>query len=422
MLPNKQQLECLLHHERVMDYVQRHYNVYLEDAEEPYTELSADEIALARELAAFVRRIMGKPTMAKCASFNLPLKSFFNIPDSALAQLESIELASRAGSAIDSAAANLFLNHKLKLLLAQDIHAACLRDGIRLDYETVRELVLGQREPRTIPEQLIDNALSVITELSETQLPELTDRSILELYERVVPTDLRDLLEETPFDSSRQIDNRLQLPGEEQDSLGNIAVIARESDFFDAPVLCNVIFNSSSIWALHSFRRGNGLMEVIVRQATLRYHGLPVLAYLPYSRAHLDWENGLYPDMTRIPYGKGLIFNSFGIDSTPYLLQAIDLYARELDALDALKRSVAEDMERLHQNIDEDFRLNLRQKNLLHTLLDGSTATIDLATYRATFDVALETARTDLRKARQFGYLIDDWEGKKKIYRLSEAC
>ena len=63
-----------------------------------------------------------------------------------------------------------------------------------------------------------------------------------------------------------------------------------------------------------------------------------------------------------------------------------------------------------------DARLNHRQQSLLMELVMNPSGNIDVATYERRYDVTLVTARADLKKLVQMGFLSLAEVGKKQVF------
>ena len=72
--------------------------------------------------------------------------------------------------------------------------------------------------------------------------------------------------------------------------------------------------------------------------------------------------------------------------------------------------------DRRREALAADTRLNHRQQSLLMELVMNPSGSIDAATYERRYDVTLVTARADLKKLVQMGFLSLAEVGKKQVF------
>lgn len=108
----------------------------------------------------------------------------------------------------------------------------------------------------------------------------------------------------------------------------------------------------------------------------------------------------------------------FGTDSTWALCQYAVFFDRWLARMERDLARAREEHAAWEERVDADQRLHLRQRELLKTLGENPSGSVDVRGYEGRFGVAMSTANTDLAKLAALGYLEGSYEGKRQVYRL----
>lgn len=158
-------------------------------------------------------------------------------------------------------------------------------------------------------------------------------------------------------------------------------------------------------------------MEIILRRLFFERIGMRALAFVSFSRALLDWELGL-SSAQELPFafGQAILHSRYGNNTTPYLRQLLQFLERGLDDLERETDAMVAQFDRCRAALAADTRLNHRQQSLLMELVMNPSGSIDAATYERRYGVTLVTARADLKKLVQMGFLSLAEVGKKQVF------
>jgi|GEM_PF-1714131 len=410
-------LNDILHDESFLIYMQDMVERYIpEDKFLQQALPSADDAEIAWELVSFFHRISGYPRVREDTD---PLAvgatpQFWTIPPSVARSLYCIASRASVHSQLCHSIEHLFgRSQPLLHPVVEDLHAAAIRDGIPIDYSNIHRLVLEGATPRSWSEKIICNALELLGIGGRSSEIESFDTSEA-IYERLiegVPCPQK-CCAPIPESLHRMIFHDETIREETLES-----TLARMQKWEGVHPLLGVIIQSDTIWMQQPFPSCNGLMEVILRWIFTERIGMPALKLVPLSKLRLDWEQGLIDKRKApFPYGKAVIVSSFGIDSTPYLMQIVQFLS---DGLDQLEETV-EHLETTNADakafVAQSLRLNHRQQKILMDMIDNPNLTIDVGTYADTLSVAVSTARSDLDQLMSMGYCFTEYQGKKQVF------
>ena len=300
------------------------------------------------------------------------------------------------------------------------------RDGVEIDPDAVVALAAGTRTPATPAERLAANALAVLRSLDE-YCDRAFDESLYgeiqsRLDEGCAALSYRPMLRpETSYNAYGSADGNdpLSRYDAEQKSWCLDLISTRVNEVYRgrAEGIVAVVIACDLICEELPFPRWNGFMEIILRRLFFERIGMRALAFVPFSRALLDWELGL-PAAQELPFafGQAILHSRYGNNTTPYLRQLLQFLERGLDDLERETDAMVAQFDRRREALAADTRLYHRQQSLLMELVMNPSGSIDAATYERRYDVTLVTARADLKKLVQMGFLSLAEVGKKQVF------
>lgn len=411
---NQTDLINLLHNERFMIFMQ----------ETPYKYQHKEDF-LAQpmpcnidpefmwELVSFQRRLTGHPSVQELSLSER--KNYWSATPNVLISLNNIVSRTNLSSTLWSSLKILMKRRELLQPLVEDFSAAAFRDGLDLDYETVRALIHQDRTPSTNNEKILFDAFDIFQNSGEYVQNDFNEELFQTILKKITYGKQTDDL--SPYLSPNAPDPSLFYPRTIEEKKKELAENYSNSFAWGIHPLFGSLMSSDIIWEERPFEPLNGLMEVILRSIALSKIGIPALSFVPLSKIRLNWEQGIIsPPQVPFPYGKAIVESSFGIDSTPYLQQITAFLEEGLEKLESLVSKAEEQVNQQKSLISEDCRLNHRQKQLLVEMIDDPELTIDIGEFQDYFEVAGSTAREDLLKLISLNFLSSEFQGKKQVF------
>lgn len=315
---------------------------------------------------------------------------------------------------------------KRDALLLSDLVAASVRDGVDVDVSAVMQIAAGERIPVTPEEQLIANTVEILDDLDECTNRAFSREFFLALLERL---DVG--CEALVYKPARRPSSCYDVYGEKVDGpYGHCYSKAQKEQCLDyisqldafpyhiesAPIAA-VVIASDLIFEVQPFERWNAFLEIILRRLSFMKLNKRALAFVPFSRYMLDWEREA-PYLEELPFrfGHAILHSKFGNDVTPYIMQLLQFLAQGLDEIEQETSVLVERLARCHKLLEGDARLNYRQRDLLMQLLSDPSTAVDSSTYEREYDITLVTARADLKRLVQMGFLYMRESGKKQVF------
>lgn len=409
----------LLDDEGFMAFVQEHQHIYCYRNDFVQGRMPNDlDPEFMWEFVSFVRRMAGKPLVRESGpNGHVPpnRQSFWVTTPAVIAGLNDVVRRCSSSSQLSLSLFRLRARPAIQQLVIEELDAAAFRDGVRIERETLRELLCEGRQPETAEERLIANAISLAQDaeahFSEPASAELFRHLNDHLQDGIGTIELRPYSPPTPHMS-------IALP-EKAGILEFIAHSCESPCSWGPHPLFDVLLNADSIWATAPFERFTGLTEMPIRWRSYHAVGVPALCFVPLSRMRLDWERRLIePPEAPMRFGEAIVESRFGVDSTPYIQQIIQFLNAGLERVERIVSHIDEVDERCKQLIAQDGRLTLRQKQLLADLVDDPARMVDVASYKKRFDIATSTARSDLVRLVALNLLSTEFQNKKQRFWL----
>lgn len=413
-------LQALLRNEDFQRFMQEEPYCYESGARRGLPAgLSAD---LAEELVVFARRMRGMPLLGATDEGThtawVP-SSFWVVSPAMNRDLFGLVAQAEKTSNLWHALEPLLHRREIVDLWVHDLTAAVMRDGIPLGRDAVEAVAQGDRPPANLQEELLANVVALLQSDEDLIGPIDGPQALKALWERMAAG-----FEGVPsYPRYRMpVSEMLGDPGWLPPTLEGLwAHLERLGQREIHPVL-DIIFVSDLMFDAGPFPRLNGLMEVVLRHGLARYLGMPALEWVPLSSIRLDWEMGINPQLYRRPYGQAVTPGPFGSDSTLALRENIGFLRRGLAELEAAVSALQARDNHWRANIEADWRLNGRQKELLSDLVGHPAQEVDALGYEKRFGVAMSTAHNDLGSLARLGLLRAQTVGRKQVYRLEVAA
>ena len=277
------------------------------------------------------------------------------------------------------------------------------------------------KAPQSAIERLVTNSFSAMDQLMELVDEPFSRELFSRLRELLLDGVDPDALKMSPpgmglvaFDYE---DQRIAESTERQ--LAYIAAYANHEagDECDRPLLRALL-----IADVFRFYRPLGIVSSQVGRLVARLyelkHDLPVVGFLPISRAKLEWEQGLIvpPAVSYTPAEyQTLMVRSPG-DLTAYHTLSTELALLTLREVERNVDSWERRDDEMREVLRQDPLLNQRQRAILARALRVPDAEFNIRYHKRNHNVAYTTARRDLLELAEKGYLLMEQRGKAFIF------
>ena len=298
-------------------------------------------------------------------------------------------------------------------------------DGVNIDYDSAKDLLLMQRQPRTASERLILNQFQLGERLQEmTHLP-WTPETLHGLYAQLTAG--------VPFDRSRtsvgtapQRDAEAILRGA-CEYAGSVYRAKCEHPAITACILRTVIayFAPFPAW--------NGVMSRIIFRLYALRQGYPVLGSIPVSRSALDLARhpGAIVPSGVFPSGVGptgslptaaadaltqMLDRYHEANATPWLAVQLILLTHALSQFRNRMSWAKVVDEEVRARLHADTSLNHRQRSILGRALRIPSATFRIGYHRTAHGIGYATAHRDFASLVEHGYLVEHTQGRAIVF------
>lgn len=341
----------------------------------------------------------------------------FRITDAASTIACVCRMDSRLHRTMTASAGHHFV---VKARVTETIAAGRL-DGLDIDKAGAEALLHMDKAPQSAIERLVSNSFSAMDQLKElvdSQFSrELFRRLRGLLLEGVDPTALKMSTPGMGLVSFDYEDERIAESTERQ--LAYITAYANHEtgDECDRPLLRALLLAD-----VFRFYRPLGNVSSQVGRLVARLyelkHDLPVVGFLPISRAKLDWEQGLIvpPAVTYTPAEYQTLMAKSPGDLTAYHTLSTELALLTLREVEQYVDSWERRDNEMREVLRKDPLLNQRQRAILARALRVPDAEFNIRYHSRNHNVAYTTARRDLLKLVEKGYLSMEQRGKAFIF------
>jgi Fic family protein len=323
--------------------------------------------------------------------------------------------------------------YRVRLLIEEAISSSAIEGARPTTRELARQMVREQREPTSKDERMILNnwrAMQRIVELRAEGRP-LALSDLLELH-RIIGDDALDVPDGAGElrGPSHEVDvadhegTVWHVPPPAEDSSGHLrplrerveAMLAfANGDTGDAATFIHPVLRAiiSHFWLgyEHPFRDGNGRMARALYYWVMLRHGYEMAEFLSISGPIDRKPTAYYRAFTHVETDEG--------DLTYFILHQLGVLREAQAELLSHLRERSERAKRLAQTVSGFDRLNHRQRALLQTAIRHPLQSYTIEGHAAAHRVHYHTARTDLDKLVELGFLAAERVGKRKRFSPS---
>jgi Fic family protein len=285
---------------------------------------------------------------------------------------------------------------------------AAMLDGVQIDYDSAKDLLLMHRQPRTTAERLVLNQFQLGEQLSELTDQPWTPQTMYGLYARLTAG--------VPARSARTtVADAPQRDAVMRGMCEYAASTARwrcEHPAITASILRAVIV----YW--EPFPMWNGMMSRIVFRLHALKKGYPVLGHLPISRSEFDLARhpaGVFPGQP-VDAQTQVLDRYHEANATSWLTVQLILMTHALEQLRSrIQRAEVID-KAVRNQLQADTSLNHRQRSIIGRALRVPGATFRIGYHRTTHGIGYATAHRDLAALVEQGYLVQETQGRAIVF------
>ena len=305
--------------------------------------------------------------------------------------------------------------------LMEEAIASSQLEGAATTRKVAKQMLRERRKPTNRDERMIVNNYLTMKKIREIEKDDLSPELLLSLHKMITSGTLEDPADEGRFrdnDEIRVVDGTgtiLHTPPDSSkipeliDELCRFANNGSES--FIHPVIKG-IFLHFLVGYIHPFNDGNGRTARTVFYWYMLRHDYWLFEYMAISRAIKD---------TKEQYKKAYVYTESDENDLTYFIQynltVIEKTIAEIRTY--ISEQQAEQIKALH-SIEESEGLSYRQIDILKRIAKHPEKPLRIKEIEETYHVAYATARSDLNKLEELGYLRRRMLGKEYVFLFRE--
>lgn len=286
--------------------------------------------------------------------------------------------------------------------------SAALLDGVRIDYDSAKDLLLMRRQPRTFGERLVLNMFQLGEQLSEMADLPWTPEAMHGLYARLtegVPA----VHPKSPLPDAAQREAALR-------GLCEYAGSDVRATCEHPAITASLV--RTGIAYFQPFPAWNGLMSRLIFRLYAIKSGYPILGNIPISRSELELAGrpGEYPPTEMPNLWIQTVDRYHELDLTAWLTKHLALMNHALEQLESRMDRAAAIDKAVSARLEADSSLNHRQRSIIGRALRLPGATFRIGYHRTTHGIGYATAHRDFAALVEQGYLVPDTQGRAIVF------
>jgi Fic family protein len=304
--------------------------------------------------------------------------------------------------------------------LMEEAIASSQLEGAATTRRVAKQMLQERRKPRNRDEQMIFNNYQTMKKVRELLKEDLTPDLILSLQKMITSDTLDDPADEGRFrdnDEIRVVDGSgtvLYTPPPAADIPRLVDAFCRfangDGDHFIHPVIKGIVLHFLMGY-IHPFNDGNGRTARTIFYWYVLRHDYRLFEYLALSRTIKD---------TKGQYKKAYLFTESDENDLTYFilynLTAMEKAIREIQIY--LQEQQKEQIRTLH-SIQDAGDLSFRQIDILRQIVTQPEKPVRIKEIEEMYHVAYATARSDLLRLEEQGYLTRRSAGKEYYFLFS---
>ena len=306
--------------------------------------------------------------------------------------------------------------------LMEEAIASSQIEGAATTREIAKRMLKENRKPRNKDEKMIANNYATMKHIVDLKNEAITPEKILEIHRMVT----KGILEKPEYEGSFRENDEIAVYSHDGTMLHKPVEYGRVPELIDElcnfanskgeefihPVIKGIIIHFL-VGYIHPFNDGNGRTARALFYWYLLKNDYWLFEYMAVSRvinsSKKKYRNAyLYSESDKTPADSGDLtyFIKYNLDCTQKALE---------DVLEYLKRKKEEQSQAL-KIIKESETLNLRQAEILKQFLKQPEKPVTIKEIVTTYSVAYATARSDLFRLEELGYVEKKKAGKEFIF------
>ncbi|WP_292463404.1 Fic family protein [Methanolobus sp.] len=304
--------------------------------------------------------------------------------------------------------------------LMEEAIASSQLEGAATTREAAKKMLRQERKPRDYSEKMILNGYQTMCRIAQMKTKSIDMETLLEIHREITHDTLEDPEHEGRFRDNNEIvvadphdgSKIYHIPPDYRkipSLMEEFCMFASndEEDFIH-PLIKGIILHFL-IGYIHPFTDGNGRSARSIFYWYMLSRGYWLFEYMPISRILLR---------SKTSYSLAYLYTETDENDLTYFinynLSAIEKALNDLEEYIALKKQ--ENYDTMHI-IEASENLNLRQAGILKNLLKEPDRYFSIAEIKGKYNVAYDTARTDMQHLVKLGYVQRIERGKSYMYR-----
>lgn len=345
----------------------------------------------------------------------------YSLQDEILQKLHTLDIS--AGSHLESGSNLVDLEGMDRYIinsLMEEAIASSQLEGAATTRKVAKKMLRENKKPSNYSEQMILNGYNTIRRITEIKDIKLTVDLLLEIQKSITEDTLKNKADEGRF---RDNNDTVVVNGEKgvvyhvpPDYKEIEKLIEELCDFasddskeFIHPIIKGIILHYL-IGYIHPFNDGNGRTARAIFYWYVLTRDYWLFEFMPISRIILK---------SKASYGRAYLHTETDDNDLTYFINYnLKTIERALhDMKNYITRKQKEQTEAL-KLIESSKDLNLRQADILKRFMKQSGRSVSISEIENTYDVAYQTARTDLLQLTELGYLEKIPYKNKFLFKL----
>ncbi|WP_067046907.1 Fic family protein [Methanofollis ethanolicus] len=301
--------------------------------------------------------------------------------------------------------------------LMEEAIASSQIEGAATTRVVAKQMLQEQRKPKSRGELMILNNYLTMKEVSRVRGEDLSPARVRKLHAMITRGTLDDPAYEGHFrenDEIRVVDSSgtvLHIPPPHEEIEGLVeelcAFANNDGEEFIHPVVRGIILHFL-IGYIHPFNDGNGRCARTVFYGYVLKQDYWLFEYMAISRAIKD---------SRGQYKRAYLYTETdGNDLTYFIRYNLDVIEKAIEEVRAYIREKQEEQASALRVIEHAGNMNLRQVDILKMMMKHPERPVTIKEVRETFRVAYGTARSDLLRLVEQGYVEKRMMGKEFVF------
>lgn len=300
-------------------------------------------------------------------------------------------------------------------------------DGYSAEYEDIRSVLLGERPAATHAERITCNYHAIMQDLGDMADAPYTAEMLDELYARLVhgadEPNKEDSLASTALLVPHSPLEKHYVAHSQPGDPATLQVAVDVANGYAGspqrhPIMTSMLVNCQ-FWRAPLYPSCNNLMGCIASRWYLVREGFPVMRYVPKIRILEKWRLGMYEQVESFSYAEAMGVAEVEGDWTLYYDAVMGLMLHEIVAMEhSLTLRAAVDTTAI-EGIARIPYLSYRQRDVLRQAVLAPETDFSIAEQKKKYGVVYSTARVDLEKLVEAGYLTRIIKGQAYAYRAA---